>query len=118
MDPEGALHHRRRVPRQEVSWKGTCHFGDATSLTDCEVVDISVVGVGLEILGGPGVALEGKTITVEIETAAAVSLRLVGEVRYAMAVAGDRIRIGIQFVGLSDTERSILDTFERMQLAW
>jgi hypothetical protein len=43
---------------------------------------------------------------------------LVGEIRYVVPSPGQGFRIGIQFAGLSETERSILDTFERMRLAW
>lgn len=115
------ISHRRRIPRQEVRWKGTCHIdGDPGTLVDCGIVDISVIGVGIVLDGPVPSDLTGRTITVDVQASdgGTVSLRLVGEIRYVVPSPGQGFRIGIQFAGLSETERSILDTFERMRLAW
>ena len=113
--------HRRRLPRQEVHWKGTCHIDDdLASATECEVIDVSVIGVGVVLEGPIPFDLAGRTITIVVQPSevGAVSLRLVGEIRYAVPSPTGGFRIGSQFAGLSETERSILDTFERMRLAW
>jgi hypothetical protein len=87
---------------------------------ECDVVDISVIGVGI-VIGGPIPSeLVDRTITVVVQASevAAVSLRLYGEIRYVVPSPRGGFRIGSQFSGLSETERSILDTFEEMRLAW
>jgi PilZ domain-containing protein len=113
--------HRRRLPRQEVHWKGICLLdGDLGTTTECEVVDVSVIGVGIVLEGPVPSDLVGRTITVFVQASdtGAVSLRLIGEIRYVVPSTQRGFRIGSQFAGLSETERSILDTFERMRLAW
>ena len=115
------IRYRRRVPRQEVHWKGNCHIdGDVASVAECEVVDISVIGVGIVLEGPIPSDLLGRTITIEVQTsdAGGVSLKMAGEIRYVAPHPRGGFRIGSQFAGLTDTERSILDTFERMRLAW
>ena len=42
---------RRRVPRQTTGWSGTCSFGDEPNAHDCRVLDISVIGAGIEVFG-------------------------------------------------------------------
>lgn len=115
------ISHRRRLPRQEVHWKGTCQIeGDPATPPECEVVDVSVIGVGIVLQGPVPADLVGRTITVTVQPAesGAVSLRLAGEVRYVVPSSQGGFRVGSQFAGLSETERSVLDTFERMRLAW
>ena len=121
VDNGNDFRHRRRLPRQEVHWKGTCQIdSDPTTTTDCEVIDVSVIGVGLVLEGPVPGDLVGRTITVDVQPseAGSVSLRLVGEIRNVVPSRTRGFRIGSQFAGLSETERSILDTFERMRLAW
>ena len=113
--------HRRRVPRQEVQWRGTCRIdGDPPVTDECDVVDISMIGVGVILEGPIPSDLVDRTMTVEVQAseAASVSLRLTGEIRYVVPSPRGGFRIGAQFSGLSETERSILDTFEQMRLAW
>jgi hypothetical protein len=54
---------------------------------------------------------------VQTPASAAVSIRLEGEIRNVVRVT-ERFRIGIEFAGLSETERSILDALERMRIVW
>ena len=44
---------RRRLPRQLADWPGTYHFDDDPEVDDgaCRVVDISRMGVGVEVFG-------------------------------------------------------------------
>lgn len=120
MEHMGEIQRRRRVPRQSVTWAGKCQINDEVGgWTECEVVDISVIGVGVEVPSEGDTGRIGQTITVEVQTpaGAAVSIRLVGEIRNVVPVT-ERIRIGIEFVDLSETERSILDALERMRIVW
>jgi len=121
VDDGGDTGHRRRIPRQEVHWQGTCSIeGDPALAAECDVVDISVIGMGILLDGPIPGDLVDRTITVEVEAShgAAVSLRLTGEIRYVVPSPQGGFRVGSQFSGLSETERSILETFEQMRLAW
>jgi hypothetical protein len=84
------------------------------------VVDISVVGVGIETANKPHPDLLDRKMTVEVHTpaGASVTLGLAATVRYAVPRPNGKYRLGGEFVGLSEIERSILETLERMQIAW
>ncbi|HLG68466.1 MAG TPA: PilZ domain-containing protein [Acidimicrobiales bacterium] len=121
-DPAGEeLQLRRRVPRQRVRWHGRCRVEGAAAAawTECDVVDISVIGAGVLVTGPMPGDIDGQLLAVEVETPeGSVSIRVVGEVRYAVPVAGSATRVGMQFANLSETEASILDALEMMQVAW
>jgi hypothetical protein len=111
---------RRRVPRQSTSWFGHYRLGDDPEWADCEVVDVSVIGIGACINAGGSEAEVGQHITIEVRAAAggSVSLQLLGEIRHAQRMADGRLRIGAEFSGLSETECAILDALEHMAIAW
>jgi hypothetical protein len=133
---------RRRVPRQEADWPGRyrfeCERGAGHGAVDgdgeagdgdgedpakwgrCRVIDISVIGAGIEIFGAAPSAVVGRKLIVEVETpaGASVSIRMVGEVRNSSPGSQGGARVGIEFVDLSRTERSILEALERMQVVW
>ena len=48
-----AVERRRRVPRQAVRWSGKCLLEDEAGAgwAECQVLDISLIGVGIEIYG-------------------------------------------------------------------
>lgn len=118
-DPQ--VSRRRRVPRQSTSWFGRFRLGDALEWGDCEVVDVSVIGIGAFISSHRSeVELVGERIAIEVRAAAggSISLQLFGEVRHAQRVPDGRVRIGAEFSGLSETERAILDALEHMAIAW
>ena len=81
---------------------------------------LSVLGVGLELYGAVPSDLMGSRISIEVQTliGGAVSIQLADEVRNTAPGPRGGVRVGMEFVGLSDTERSILDTLELMQMAW
>jgi hypothetical protein len=116
------MERRRRVPRQSAGWSGRFkdegdRFGD---WGDCLVIDISVLGVGLELYGPVPRDLIGRRIAVEVQTpiGTSVSIRLAGEVRNTAPGPHGGVRVGMEFVGLTETERSILNALELMQIAW
>ena len=122
MSDEGAgSERRRRVPRQRVGWHGRCRVDDVPVeiWVDCQVVDISVIGAGLVIADGIPGGLVGRRLVVEVVgPGESVAIKLAGEVRNITALPDGCTRTGIEFEGLSDTERSILDAFEFMRVAW
>ncbi len=113
---------RRRVPRQAAGWQGQCAVGTDPDLgwEDCRVVDISVLGAAVLVGDAPMSDLAGKTLTVRVAplTGGSVSLTFVGAVRNVTARVGTGMRIGIEFVGLSEMERSIMNALEVMEAVW
>jgi hypothetical protein len=119
--PSAAISHRRRVPRQSTSWFGRYRVGEAVEWGDCEVVDVSVIGIGAFVTTPPAATdLLGHRIAIEVRAAAggSVSLQLTGEIRHVQPMPDGRLRIGAEFSGLSETERAILDALEHMGIAW
>ncbi len=127
---------RRRVPRQEAGWPGYCGIDDdpESAWYECRVVDISVLGAGIEvydpgkpllgagieIFGPAGDDLIGHKITVDAHTSSggSVSIRFTGMIRNTKPGPNGGLRAGIEFLGLSEEERSMLDALERMQVVW
>ena len=120
-DGEPRVEYRRRVPRQKTGWPGRCRVEDVAGeiWVDCQVADISVIGAGLVIADRLPSGLVGRRLAVEVSApGGSVSVRLVGEVRNVSALPDGATRAGIEFEGLSVTERSILDALEFMKVAW
>jgi hypothetical protein len=114
--------HRRRVPRQPAGWIAKCCLeGDPEQRwSECVVIDISTIGAGVEVFGRADHRLVGRRLIVEVHapSGATFSVRFVGEIRNAGVVPGGGLRLGMQFVGLSKTEHSILDLLEQMEVRW
>jgi hypothetical protein len=91
---------RRRVPRQLAGWSGTCLMdGEAdTERRECRVVDISILGLGLEFEHPSPSALIGGRISVEVSAVDdRVNIRLEGIVKYATVTSGSAVRVGVEF---------------------
>jgi c-di-GMP-binding flagellar brake protein YcgR len=116
----GPVEQRRRVPRQGACWFGRYRLESDRrgEWHECLVVDISTLGVGLDVEGGIPKELMGQWIEVEVNVpaSASVNVRLRGEVRHAAQDVRGGARIGIEFSGLSDIERSILDALEIVEV--
>jgi len=120
-----AVHaRRRRLPRQETRWPGKYLVEGAPGRLwgACEVLDISILGAGLEFSGvieGPD-DLIGCRILVDVQTpvGASITLQIMGEIRYLNAGSRGGSRVGIEFGGLSETEKEILNVLEYMQAVW
>lgn len=116
------MERRRRVPRVAAGWPGKYRVEDdpQSDWDNCQMIDISVVGVGLELFGDVPEDLTGHRLAVEVQTpvGASVSIRLVGEVRNTAKGARGGTRAGMEFVDLSDTERQILQVMELLQVVW
>jgi hypothetical protein len=113
---------RRRLPRQPADWPGRYHFEDVPDLLEntCRVVDISRVGAGIEVLGDTPLDPIGRRLIVDVEgpSNGSIWIHMEGIVRNASIRPSGRVRIGMEFVGLSEVERAILDALEQMQVAW
>lgn len=112
--------YRRRVPRQEAGWPGKCRLDDDLSVgwAECLVLDISVIGVGVEVSGPLPSDLVGRRIEIEVHppVGSSVAIHMVAQVRNTTPGRTGGVRIGMEFVDLSDTERSILDALEMMRV--
>jgi hypothetical protein len=89
-------------------------------LGDCDVIDISILGAGIEVYGDVPGDLLGRRLVAEVQApiGASVSIRLVGEVRYTEQGANGGTRVGIEFTDLSETERQILHMMELLKVVW
>ncbi|MFZ0667480.1 MAG: PilZ domain-containing protein [Acidimicrobiales bacterium] len=114
---------RRRAPRVGTSgWVGRFIVEDdpESGWRDCEVTDISLLGLGVELYGDLPGDIIGRRLVVHVQgpMGNSVSLRLAGEVRYLGNGRGGGTRAGLEFVGLSDTERAILKAMEVLKVSW
>lgn len=113
---------RRRVPRTTVdNWTGRWRVegqGDEHEAI-CTVLDLSLLGVGIEVQGDRHGDLDGKRLVVEVipPVGNSISLRMVGDVKNVRAV-GEHARIGLEFIELSQNERDILEVFQAMKIFW
>ena len=85
--------------------------------SECQVIDISVLGVGVKLLGEVSNDLIGHRLVVQVQAPVgeSVSIRLIGRVRNLSHPEGGT-RVGLEFVGLSETEQAILKVMELMKL--
>jgi hypothetical protein len=102
---------------------GSCHVEDEPSdlWRKCAIIDVSRLGVGIELCHPDPIELLGmwqdgalrlhlsRRITVRLEFGPSVEMTVAGEVRNAGSVPDGIVRAGIEFVGLSETERSMVD---------
>ena len=118
---------RRRVPRiPTTSWSGRYIIEDdpASEWKECRVLDISVLGVGLELFptdsdGASGLLVGHRlVILVQAPVGESISVRLMGTVKNVGSGTQGGIRVGLEFVGLSDTEQAIVRVIEQLQAAW
>jgi len=84
------------------------------------MIDMSILGVGLELFGSLAQDLAGKRVVVQVQApvGASITFRLVGVVRNMSLGSIGGTRVGIESVGLSDTEQKILRVMELMQVVW
>jgi PilZ domain len=110
---------RRRVPRHVAGWTGSCHIDDepVDKEWECRVLDISDLGLALLLQHPLGVQLIGRRMTVESPTAStSVIIRLEGDVRNATTVGDDAVRLGIEFVGLTELELTVVGALAMLNL--
>jgi hypothetical protein len=102
---------RRRVPRHVAGWTGSCHIeGEPLDKRwDCRVLDISELGLAILLQHPEGTKLAGRRVSVESPTAStSVNLRLEGDVRNVVPVGDDGVRLGLEFVGLTELEQTVV----------
>jgi hypothetical protein len=101
----------RRAPRQPARRIGWCHIaGDAADeQRDCRVVDISELGLGIVLGPLESSDLVGRLVAVETPVLGmATNIRLEGQVKNAAVETDGSVRLGIEFLGLTDLEQSVV----------
>ena len=113
------MDNRRRAERQSAVWMGSCRVEDESSdaWRECGVFDFSTLGAGMDFRHSHSSDLVGRRIAVRLPVGASMDISLTGEVRNAKAGPDGIVRVGIEFVGLSETERSVVDLLERAGVA-
>ena len=120
------MENRRRAERQSAFWACYCHIEDEPSdhWRDCTINDISTLGVGIDLCYPDAVELLGlwhdgdvrlhpsRRISVRFEFGPSINVTIAGELRNAGSGPDGIIRAGIEFVGLNDTEVSVVDLLE------
>jgi hypothetical protein len=105
------MEFRRRVPRQIADWVVHCRIDGVPvdGAKECRVLDISEYGVGILLRHPQDSELIGRHVSVETpKHSASVNIRLEGEVRNAVRTGGGFVRLGIEFVGLTELEQSVV----------
>ena len=104
------MEYRRRAPRQPAAWSGFCHIeGEPTAMwRDCEVIDVSMFGLGVTFIHPQPWELVHRRIFVDISAIGdAVNIRLEGDIKDAAFTLEGDIRVGIELVGASPAELAI-----------
>jgi hypothetical protein len=100
-------------------WRGRCAVQDEPPLEwiECEVVDVSLIGAGIDIWADGGVDLTGCRLIVEVRPPVgdSVALCFSGRVSRISHESAFHSRVGLVFEHLSESEQSILEVVERFQ---
>ena len=106
------MDNRRRAERQSAIWIGSCHVeGEPSDLwRDCGIFDASKLGAGMDVrLHHPDSSdLVGRRIAVRLQLGDSTDITLTGEVKNVKDGPDGIVRAGIEFVDLSDIERTIV----------
>ena len=120
-EPRDSEVARRRTPRIPTDWLGRCKLEDQpeTDWRECKVVDISLLGAGVEIVGAVLYDMVGERIEVKVEppVGRSVILDLFGVVKNQKDLVG-RTKVGLEFAHLSESERVILQVVEQLKMFW
>ena len=112
------MEYRRRVSRHTGSWAGFCHIEDESpsGWRDCEVIDISPLGLGVTFHHPEPWELVGRRISVDAPAiGSSVNLRLEGEIQNAAPAWEGGVRVGVEFAGLSEEEVAITAVLGEMR---
>ena len=104
------MEHRRRVPRRSAGWFGICHIAGESDpdWRDCRVIDMSMLGLGITLHHFWPSELVGRHISVEAPAVGdSVNVRLEGVIKNAEPTSGGVVRVGIEFIGLAETELAV-----------
>jgi c-di-GMP-binding flagellar brake protein YcgR len=105
-----------------VGWWGKCRVGGdkESNWIRCDVLDISVIGVGLELFGEmPEEVVEHRLVVqVQPPVGSSVTLRLEGQAKDMSPGLNGGTRVGMEFVDISEVEQQVLQVMELLQEVW
>jgi PilZ domain len=103
---------RRRRPRHPAAhWNGRYRFGGASAWRDCELVDVSATGAGFQAYMLATDAVPQADVELELVDRTDPEpdpLRLTGRVRHLARSDQGHLRVGMEFVELTDLEGRLL----------
>lgn len=102
---------RRRPRRSAADWQGRYRFDGATGWRDCELVDVSDGGIGFQAYLLPTDVLPFADVELELTNRADFRpdpFRVQARVRHLARSDAGHIRVGVEFVGLSDLEAQLI----------
>ena len=108
---------RRRRPRHGAAhWQGRYRFGGAPGWRSCDLVDVSATGAGFQafMLATDAVPLaEVELELVDRSDPEPDAFRLRGKVAHLTRSQAGHLRVGIEFVDLTELEGRLLATLFR-----
>jgi hypothetical protein len=111
-----AKERRRRQRHAAAHWEGRYRFGGATAWRPCELVDVSATGAGFQAFILPSDAVPLADVELELVDRADPepdAVRLTGRIAHLTRSHAGHLRVGIEFVGLTDLEGRLLATLFR-----
>ena len=111
------MQNRRRMDRRPARWIGSCRLAgeSATGWRECRVVDISALGLAITFDCLETTALSGRLISVNLSgDDGAVNVRLDGEIKNAVPTFSKKVRVGIEFAKVSETEQAVTSVLSAM----
>lgn len=108
------VENRRRAERQFAIWMGSCLVeGEAPEQwQDCGVFDFAALGLGMDLHYASADDLVGRQILVCLPVGPSMDVTLTGAVRNAKGGPDGIVRAGLEFIGLSETERGVVELLE------
>jgi PilZ domain len=103
--------HRRKPRHAAAGWSGRYRLQDAAAWRECTLVDISESGAGFQAYMLATDALPLTTAELELvdeSRAGEDPIRLRGRVRHPTRSEEGHVRVGIEFVGLTQLEMQLL----------
>lgn len=106
------MEDRRRVPRRSGSWSGFCRVEGESPKGgwNCQVIDISALGLAIVFHHPRPSDLVGRRISVDLPAlGTSIKMTLEGEIRDTRTDSDGIVRAGIEFVDPSEDELYIID---------
>jgi hypothetical protein len=106
------VERRRLLPRQFADWPGLLAIEGCSEprWRNCRVVDVSTTGAGVELQQSPSIDIIGRNVL--------LAIHLRAEVRHHSSPTETGMRLGLQFVNLSNGERDYIRSLETIGAVW
>jgi PilZ domain len=105
---------RRRAARRPVDWAARYRLSKTAAWRPCRLIDISETGTAIEPLDLTAGEEPVGWLDLELVSPEEELLRFHGEIRHMTRSAQGRVRLGIEFAGLSTLEESLMGLLSRL----